>query len=119
MKYIARPDVTQLNGNIIEYVWTGFVDDDYTLNSDLEEVWVTEEEHRQITSNARYTTINEDGTITIDKGKKERRITGNRAKRSLSEGDWKVIRELERLYLSGTDLNVEREALRNSVTHED
>ena len=119
MRYIARPEVTQLDGGIIRYIWTGSVDDDYTLDSELEEVWVTEEEHRQITSNARYATINEDGTITIDTGKKERRIASNVAKRYLSEGDWKVIRELERLYLSGTDLNVEREALRNSVTHED
>ena len=119
MRYIARPEVTQLDGGIIRYVWTGAVEDDYTLDSELEEVWVTEEEHRQITSNARDATINEDGTITVDTGKKERRIASNVAKRSLSEGDWKVIRELERLYLSGTDLNVEREALRNCVTHGD
>lgn len=34
---------------------------------------------------------------------------------SLSATDWKVIRELERLMLSGTELNLEREALRSSV----
>lgn len=33
----------------------------------------------------------------------------------LSSSDWKVIRELERLMLTGTDLNSEREALRASV----
>ena len=33
----------------------------------------------------------------------------------LSSSDWKVIRELERLMLTGTDLNLEREALRASV----
>lgn len=33
----------------------------------------------------------------------------------LSTTDWKVIRELERLMLAGTELNVEREALRASV----
>lgn len=34
---------------------------------------------------------------------------------SLSSTDWKVIRELERLYLKGTDLNIERELLRESI----
>ena len=33
----------------------------------------------------------------------------------LNSSDWKVIRELERLMLAGTDLNLEREALRESV----
>lgn len=33
----------------------------------------------------------------------------------LSITDWKVIRELERLMLAGTELNAEREALRASV----
>ena len=33
----------------------------------------------------------------------------------LSVTDWKVIRELERLMLAGTELNAEREALRASV----
>jgi len=36
----------------------------------------------------------------------------------LSRNDWKVIRELERLYLSDTDLNVERETLRSLVVEE-
>lgn len=34
---------------------------------------------------------------------------------SLNSTDWKVIRELERLYLKGTDLNIEREKLRESI----
>lgn len=33
----------------------------------------------------------------------------------LNSTDWKVIRELERLMLMGTDLNLEREALRESI----
>lgn len=37
------------------------------------------------------------------------------ARAKLGSLDWKVIRELERLMLSGTDLNLEREALRVSV----
>jgi hypothetical protein len=40
------------------------------------------------------------------------------AKAALASSDWKVIRELERLYLAGTDLNLERESLRNSITHD-
>lgn len=34
---------------------------------------------------------------------------------TLNSTDWKVIRELERLMLAGTELNAEREALRASV----
>lgn len=34
---------------------------------------------------------------------------------TLNSTDWKVIRELERLMLGGTNLNLEREALRESV----
>lgn len=32
--------------------------------------------------------------------------------KELAETDWKVIRELERMFLGGTPLNVEREAIR-------
>lgn len=35
-----------------------------------------------------------------------------RAQKDLMSTDWKVIRELERKYLAGTDLNLEREQLR-------
>ena len=34
---------------------------------------------------------------------------------TLNSTDWKVIRELERLLLAGTDLNLQREALRESI----
>lgn len=34
---------------------------------------------------------------------------------TLNSTDWKVIRELERLMLAGTELNAEREALREAV----
>lgn len=34
---------------------------------------------------------------------------------TLNSTDWKVIRELERLMLAGTELNLEREKLRESV----
>ena len=34
---------------------------------------------------------------------------------NLNKTDWKVIRELERLYLSNTDLHAERQAWRNAV----
>ena len=37
------------------------------------------------------------------------------ARAKLNSLDWKVIRELERLMLTGTDLNLEREALRVSI----
>ena len=37
---------------------------------------------------------------------------------ALSSGDWQVIRELERKFLSDTELNKEREALRASIVKE-
>ena len=37
------------------------------------------------------------------------------ARAKLNGLDWKVIRELERLILTGTELNAEREALRASI----
>ncbi len=37
------------------------------------------------------------------------------ARAKLNLLDWKVIRELERLMLTGTDLNLEREELRASI----
>ena len=37
---------------------------------------------------------------------------------ALSSGDWQVIRELERKFLTGTELNKEREALRASIVKE-
>ena len=37
------------------------------------------------------------------------------ARAKLDSLDWKVIRELERLMLAGTDLNLEREELRESI----
>ena len=37
------------------------------------------------------------------------------ARAKLGSLDWKVIRELERLMLIGTDLNLEREELRESI----
>jgi len=41
--------------------------------------------------------------------------TNIEALRMLKQTDWKVIRELERLYLSGTPLNNEREAARSAI----
>lgn len=38
-----------------------------------------------------------------------------KARAKLNGLDWKVIRELERLMLNGTDLNLEREELRASI----
>lgn len=61
-----------------------------------------------------------DGSLTLQQQKTypesylTQQNTNGSVLEELAKGDWKVIRELERLYLSGTDLNVEREALRNS-----
>jgi hypothetical protein len=61
-----------------------------------------------------------DGSLTLQQQKTypepylTQQNTNGSVLEELAKGDWKVIRELERLYLSGTDINVEREALRNS-----
>ena len=47
--------------------------------------------------------------------KQEQETVNSEARQSLASSDWQVIRELERLYLSGSELNIEREALRASV----
>jgi hypothetical protein len=39
------------------------------------------------------------------------------ARKRLAESDWKVIRELERLLLSDTELSQEREALRKAIVY--
>lgn len=41
--------------------------------------------------------------------------TNSIARAELQQGDWKVIRELERLFLKDTELNLIREALRAEV----
>ena len=38
-----------------------------------------------------------------------------KARAELTQSDWKVLRELERMHLNGTALNTEREALRTQV----
>lgn len=56
--------------------------------------------------------------ITINEGaiESERIAQLNTAAiNTLNSTDWKVIRELERKLLAGTDLNLEREALRESI----
>ena len=43
------------------------------------------------------------------------KIVNDTNKKQLEDTDWKVIRELERLYLSDTELNATREALRTGI----
>ena len=47
--------------------------------------------------------------------KENQEMINQHARDQLSNSDWKVIRELERLYLNDTELNTLRESLRNSV----
>ena len=60
--------------------------------------------------------IEETITINEEAVESERIAQSNvNAINTLNLSDWKVIRELERLMLGGTDLNLEREALRESI----
>lgn len=110
MRYIARPSPHREN-----FIWTGQVEDDYVLQST--EIFITQEEHRQLQGGGMYATITS-GLLHLNTNKKQQANTNYSAKDALQKGDWKVIRELERLYLSGTALNTEREALRNSIVEE-
>lgn len=42
--------------------------------------------------------------------------TNQQSREWLNSTDWQVIRELEKLYLSDTDLHTERQAVRDSIT---
>ena len=110
MKYIAKPSPYREN-----FIWTGQVEDDYVLQST--EIFITQEEHRQLQGGGMYATITS-GVLHLNTDKRRQANTNYNARDALQKGDWKVIRELERLYLSGTDLNTEREALRNSIVEE-
>ncbi len=47
-----------------------------------------------------------------------REIRNDEARYKLNESDWKVIRELEKLYLADNPIHLERQALRDSVIDE-
>lgn len=110
MRYIAKPSVHTPN-----FIWTGSVEDDYTLKDT--EIFISEYEHNDLQGSGMYATIT-DGNLSINKSKQAQESTNARSKKKLANTDWKVIRELERLYLSGTDINTEREGLRNSIVEE-
>ncbi len=112
MKYIA----TTMNNGKNDFVWTGEVQDNYVLESG--QIWLTEQEYLLVRDNADFSTINANGTVTVSTEARDQSNVNYRARLSLSDTDWKVLRELERLYLSGTDLNIEREELRASVVEE-
>lgn len=112
MKYIAKT----MNNGINNFVWTGEVEDNYVLEA--EEIWLTEEEYSLVRNNADFSTINADGTVTVSTEAREQSNVNYRARLSLGDTDWKVLRELERLYLSGSTLNLEREGLRSLVVEE-
>ena len=110
MRYIAKPSTHTPN-----FIWTGSVEDDYTLKDT--EIFISEYEHNELQGSGMYATIT-DTNLTINKSKQAQESTNARSRRELDKSDWKVIRELERLYLSGTALNTERETLRNSIVEE-
>lgn len=107
MRYIAKPSTHTPN-----FIWSGQVEDDYTLQPT--EIFITEDQYNELCGRGKYATIT-DGILHINTTKLSQDNTNIRAREELNKSDWKVIRELERLYLSGTDLNTEREALRDSI----
>lgn len=64
--------------------------------------------------------VNETGSIVIDEEAESIELQRQLDKQSRDElytTDWKVIRELEKLYLSDTDLHAERQAIRDSISN--
>lgn len=44
------------------------------------------------------------------------KLLNDQSRKFLDSTDWKVIRELEKLYLADTELHAERQAIRDSIT---
>ena len=82
---------------------------------------VTEEQWQKAINNC-HNKVNEDGTTELFDFRVAEEIAieaqqniNYQARQSLFNSDWKVIRELERLFLKNSELNKQREALRDSV----
>lgn len=109
MKYIINYDK---QGKIL-----GFTKGDTDLNIKVSNaIWFEGQKYNKIiVDGANISFDNVDWRTADEIAKENISISNAEAISSLNSSDWKVIRELERLLLAGTDLNLEREVLRGIV----
>lgn len=95
----------------------GFAKGDADLNIEVSnEIWVEGQSYNKIIIDGKDISFDKVDWRTAEEIEAEQLAQSNtEVLNLLNSTDWKVIRELERLMLKGTELNAEREALRKSV----
>ena len=107
--------------NIINYTEDGkilgFAKCDTDLNIEVSNaIWFEAQGYNKIITDGKNISFGKVDWRTAEEIEAEKLAQANAEARAKLNGfDWKVIRELERLMLTGTDLNLEREALRESI----
>lgn len=99
----------------------GWYDSDIHDEIPTPNVEVSEEEWQNAIDNG-HNKVNKDGSTELfdfrtDAEKQADELSQKNADAlsALNIGDWQVIRELERMFLKDTPLNIEREQLRESI----
>ena len=95
----------------------GFAKGDTDLNIKVSNaIWFEAQSYNKIIINGGNISFDKVDWRTVEEIETEKLAQLNaEARAMLNNLDWKVIRELERLMLTGTDLNLEREELRASI----
>lgn len=95
----------------------GFAKGDADLNIEVSnEIWVEGQSYNKIIIDGKDISFDKvDWRIAEEIEAEQLAQSNTEVLNLLNSTDWKVIRELERLMLKGTELNAEREALRKSV----
>lgn len=95
----------------------GFAKGDADLNIEVSnEIWVEGQSYNKIIIDGKDISFDKVDWRTAEEIEAEQLAQSNtEVLNLLNSTDWKVIRELERLMLKGTELNAEREALRESI----
>ena len=95
----------------------GFAKGVTDLNKEVSNaIWFEAQSFNKIIIDGKNISFDKVDWRTVEEIEAQLQEQANAEARAMLNGlDWKVIRELERLMLTGTDLNLEREELRASV----
>ena len=95
----------------------GFAKGDTDLNIEVSNaIWFESQSFNKIIIDGENISFDKVDWRTVEEIEAEYLAQANaEARAKLDSLDWKVIRELERLMLTGTDLNLERESIRESI----
>ena len=95
----------------------GFAKGDTDFNIEVSNaIWFEAQSFNKIIIDGENISFDKVDWRTVEEIEAEKSAQSNaEARAKLNSLDWKVIRELERLMLAGTELNAEREALREVV----